>query len=85
MQTQNRYGKLQQKDLSSLANLKAWLKDNISIYKFEKDVGDQDLLIYIDYIENKVREYQGEIDKRFWLKLIRQLRERMRVIKETEG
>lgn len=83
MQKQKRYDFLPLTALSSLAALKSWLKENISFYRFEKEISESDLLIYFDYIENKVRESQ-EIDRVFWLKLIRGLREKLRVVKNEE-
>lgn len=83
MQKQKRHGKLYQKDLSSLAEFKSWLKQSIGFYKFEDDVSDGDLLIYFDYIENEVRSSQENIDQIFWLRLIRELKEKLRVIKEV--
>lgn len=84
MQKQKRHGKITQKDLSSLEKFKSWLKKNIGIYKFERDISNQDLLIYFDYIENKIREFKKDDSKLFWLKLIRSLRKRFEVMKDLE-
>ena len=82
MQKQKRHGELPLRSLSSLTEFKAWIRQNISFYDLKEDVSTEDLLIYFDYIENKIRETQEKIDQSFWLKLVRGLRERLRVTEE---
>lgn len=74
---QNRLSKLEQNILLSSASFKSWLKDNMSVY-VNKPIPDEHLLIYLDYIEEKVRENE-QIDRADWLKTIKELREKIRV------
>jgi hypothetical protein len=75
---QNRIAQLKHEDLVSGVSLKNWLKENLHAYT-NKDVPDEHLLIYVDYIEGKVRE-NDSIDKRIWLKTIGELKERIEAV-----
>lgn len=75
---QNRKAKLKQEDLVSGVAFKNWVKECIDLYQ-NNEIPDSHLLIYLNYIEEKVRK-NDKIDQRIWLKTIKELKEKIEVV-----
>lgn len=63
------------KDLTTLADLKAWLRKSVKFHK-KYEVTDEHLLIYLDYIAEQVKN-AGNITKQAWLNQIAELKQRI--------
>jgi len=61
-------------DFDTIFSFKHWIKDNLDLYRDNEGSGDgrkevpyEDLLVYLEYIEVKIRENK-EIDRSEWAK-----------------
>ncbi len=72
----SRFKELTSADIASVTALKSWVSEGMTHY-LNRDIPDEDLLIFIDYLESKIRETSEEIDKRFWLSQLENLRKRI--------
>jgi hypothetical protein len=70
--------KLYIEDLKSAASFRTWVKELIPHYKL-KEVPDSDLLIYLDYIDDKVLNSDG-LDKPLWSRVVSELKKRVEII-----
>lgn len=84
MQTTNKIEKLKQTDLQSPDNFRQWIKKNLNNLYQEKEVLDEHLLIYLDYIEKTISEIR-EIDRPYWLKVVRELKSNLESIKRNNN
>lgn len=66
------------KDLNGTVAFKNWIKDNLEIHK-ESRLEKSNLLIYLDYIENIVKE-SDNVDQRIWSAMIFDLRNRLNLV-----
>lgn len=79
MPNQNRFNSISPSNLSSVAVFKSWIRDRIQIYNPDQDVPSEHVKLYVDYIENAIRN-DSNIDRRFWLQLINTLQNHIKVI-----
>lgn len=82
MQTQTRFNRLNLEDLSSMASFSSWIRENITHY-FDGEIPPEHLLIYLDYVEQVVRATE-EVDKRYWIKSINELRNRINAVEKIQ-
>ncbi len=77
MQRPDRLTNIELRDLTGSIPFQNWIKENLKLHE-ELSVSNEHLLIYLDYIEEKVRGNQ-ELDRTLWLKTVKELRERIKV------
>jgi hypothetical protein len=68
-------------DLADVTALKNWLRKNLGLYSHK--IPNAHLLIYIDYIKTMVMN-EDNIDKGYWLDLIKDLESKVRTFKRVE-
>jgi hypothetical protein len=70
-------------DLKTPQAFRTWITQKMEHLYENKEIPNDHLLIYLDYVERVVSE-SGEIDNPFWLKLVRQLRSNLKTLKRVE-
>ncbi len=86
MQKKQNFKELSIKDLESTAAFEKWIKESLNFkYQDSDEIPKDHLIIYLDYIENKVKESQESIDKKYWFKMMIELRKRINLIKEDKN
>jgi hypothetical protein len=83
MQIRNKIGEITVDDLSTISSLKRWMKSSLDIYNPDEIISDSHAEIILEYLEHKIREDKA-VDRRFWLRTIKKLHERMKVEKKNE-
>jgi hypothetical protein len=78
-----RHSLLTLENVSSVNSLRVWAKERLGNIYTNKKVPNKHLLIYLDYIEGVVKKEEN-IDKVFWLKQIRELRDNIGSLDKAE-
>jgi hypothetical protein len=78
MQRPDKTGDIQIRDLTGTVPFKNWLKSSLKMGE-DDDISKEHLLIYLDYIEQKVFDNES-LEREVWAKVIRDLRERINVL-----
>ena len=82
MQKKQSFKELYLKDLESTSSFEDWVKKSLNFkYQDNEEISKEHLIIYLDYIENKIKEVSKEIDYTHWVKTIIDLRKRIDLIK----
>jgi hypothetical protein len=82
MPNTNKLAGLTISDLQDLESFKKWLRQHLEFYDDGK-ISNSHLLIYLDYIEAEVMDNQN-IDKGYWLQLVKNLETKIRSFKRVE-
>ena len=53
-------------DINSLVSFKKWLKGNLTIFREDQKISDQQIKVFLNYIKEKCKEQRVQ-DKRKWL------------------
>ena len=83
MPTKIRYQKITPKDLTSPHAFKLWIQNNLEHLYVGKNIINEHLLIYLDYVEQVIRK-SNQIDRPFWMEIIRKLNADLKSIKKVE-
>ena len=83
MQNTNLYKQLSLEDLKSVHSFRLWIKESLSHLYTNKEITNTHLLIYLDYMKSVIAEAEN-VDKPFWLNLIRQLENKLKSLKRVE-
>jgi len=83
MPNTNRYNTIRLDNLKSLEAFRMWIKENLPNLYRNKKIPDEHLLIFLSYIKRVMSEAE-EIDKSFWLSLVRQLESNLKSINRVE-
>lgn len=73
---EQKMGKLTLEDLSGLSLFDQWLRSNLAIYK-DSEVGTisfDELLIFLNYIEEKASDFNNKLDRKKWKKSVSKLK-----------
>jgi len=68
----NRFQKLELSDIRSVNSFRIWIKNSLGNIYANKEVPNEHLLIYLNYVEEVVNNKEN-IDKVLWLKQLRKL------------
>ena len=77
---EKRIGKLTLDDLSKLSLFDQWLRTNLKIYK-DVELGTisfDELLIFLNYIEEKASDFNNKLDRKKWRSSIFKLKTHIR-------
>jgi len=83
MSTQNQFDILKPINIQSIQAFRGWIKEKMPHLYPGKEIPEEHLLIFLGYVKNKVEEAR-EIDRAFWLSLIRGLESKINSIKRVE-
>lgn len=84
MSTSIRIKDLKPVDLESPQAFRTWIKTNMEHRYGGKEIPPTHLLIYLDYIESQIRK-NNQIDKLFWLGLMRNLKSKFSSLKRVNN
>tara|TARA_A100001011_G_C14233265_1_gene809840 strand:- start:1021 stop:1305 length:285 start_codon:yes stop_codon:yes gene_type:complete len=53
-------------DINSLVSFKDWLRKNLTIFREDQKISDQQIKVFLNYVKEKCKDQRVE-DKRLWL------------------
>lgn len=82
MPTKIRYQPITHKDLINPNVFRQWIKKNLEHLYIRKNIPNEHLLIYLDYIKSIISK--APVDVPFWMDMVRKLESDIKSIKNVE-